>query len=99
MATRVTDGARRPRFARLAASPLPRTCIAPTKSEEKERLLAVYVGVVAVPWNHSTKAMYTIKVKAYHIDTKTTPAWSENLFTPPGRVLDKYLGIGEPLRV
>ena len=32
----------RPRFARLAASPLPRACIAPTKSEEKERLLAVY---------------------------------------------------------
>ena len=30
------------RFARLAASPLPRTCIALTKSEEKERLLAVY---------------------------------------------------------
>ena len=58
MATRVTDGARRerhekrdsfffsgcrPRFARLAASPLPRACIALTKSEEKERLLAVYV--------------------------------------------------------
>ena len=52
MATRVTDGARRerhekrgcrPRFARLAASPLPRACIAlRTKSEEKERLLAVY---------------------------------------------------------
>ena len=50
MATRVTDGARRerlppsfrPRFARLAASPLPRACIALTKSEEKERLLAVY---------------------------------------------------------
>ena len=41
MATRVTDGAR-PRFARLAASPLPRACIALTKSEEKERLLAVY---------------------------------------------------------
>ena len=32
----------RPRFARLAASPLPRACIALTKSEEKERLLAVY---------------------------------------------------------
>ena len=58
MATRVTDGARRerhekrdsfffsgcrPRFARLAASPLPRACIALTKSEEKERLLAVYI--------------------------------------------------------
>ena len=28
-------------FARLAASPLPRACIALTKSEEKERLLAV----------------------------------------------------------
>ena len=28
--------------ARLAASPLPRACIALTKSEEKERLLAVY---------------------------------------------------------
>ena len=52
MATRVTDGARRerhekresgchPRFARLAASPLPRARIALTKSEEKERLLAV----------------------------------------------------------
>ena len=40
MATRVTDGARR--FARLAASPLPRAYIALTKSEEKERLLAVY---------------------------------------------------------
>ena len=32
----------RPRFARLAASPLPRACIALTKSEENERLLAVY---------------------------------------------------------
>ena len=32
----------RPRFARLAASPLPRACIALTNSEEKERLLAVY---------------------------------------------------------
>ena len=43
MATRVTDGAGcRPRFARLAASPLPRECIALTKTEEKERLLAVY---------------------------------------------------------
>ena len=43
MATRVTDGARRERHEkkRLAASPLPRACIAPTKSEEKERLLAV----------------------------------------------------------
>ena len=37
MATRVTDGARRPRFACPAASPLPRACIALTKSEEKER--------------------------------------------------------------
>ena len=35
MATRVTDGARRER--------LPRACIALTKSEEKESLLAVYV--------------------------------------------------------
>ena len=43
--------------------------------------------------------MYTIKVKAYHIDMKTTPAWYENLLTSPGRVLDKYLGIVEPLRV
>ena len=42
MATRVTDGARRPRFACPAASPLPRACIALTKSEEKERLLAVH---------------------------------------------------------
>ena len=45
MATRVTDGERRecrPGFARLAASLLPRACIALTKSEEKERLLAVY---------------------------------------------------------
>ena len=32
----------RPRFARLAASPLPRACIALTTSEEKERLLALY---------------------------------------------------------
>ena len=31
----------RPRFARLAASPLPRACNALTNSEEKERLLAV----------------------------------------------------------
>ena len=31
----------RPRFARLAALPLPRACIALTKFEEKERLLAV----------------------------------------------------------
>ena len=43
--------------------------------------------------------MYTIKVKAYHIDMKTTPAWYENLLTSAGRVLDKYLGIVEPLRV
>ena len=34
MATRVTD-----------ASPLPRACIALTKTEEKERLLAVYIAV------------------------------------------------------
>ena len=40
MATRVTDGAGR-ELARLAASPLPRASIALTKSEEKERLLAV----------------------------------------------------------
>ena len=33
----------RPRFARLAASPLLRVCIALTKSEEKERLLAVFM--------------------------------------------------------
>ena len=48
MATRVTAGCR-PRFARLAALPLPRACIAPTKSEEKERLLAVYVFVIYRP--------------------------------------------------
>jgi len=58
MATRETDGARwekhekretlvffsgcRPRFARLAASPLARACTPLTKPEEKERLLAVY---------------------------------------------------------
>ena len=42
MATRVTDGASRPRLARLAASLLPRACTALTKSEEKESLLAVY---------------------------------------------------------
>ena len=56
MPTRVIDGAAalvidgaaalfsgcRPRFAGLAASPLPRACIALTKTEEKERLLAVY---------------------------------------------------------
>ena len=53
-ATRVTDARgllslnlkkkrdHRPRFARLAASPLPRACTALTESEEKERLLAVY---------------------------------------------------------
>ena len=41
IATRVTDGCR-PRFARLAALPLPRAWIALTKSEEKERLFAVY---------------------------------------------------------
>ena len=41
MATRVTGGASS--FARLAASSLPRACIALTKSEEKERLLAVYI--------------------------------------------------------
>ena len=46
MATRETDGARwerhpdcRPRFARLAASPLARACTPLTKPEEKERLL------------------------------------------------------------
>ena len=32
----------RPRFARLAASPLARACTPLTKSEEKERLFAVY---------------------------------------------------------
>ena len=46
MTTRVTKGARRerhrPRFARIAASPLPRACTALTKCEVKERLLAVY---------------------------------------------------------
>ena len=48
MATRETDGARlerhpdyRPRFARLAASPLARACTPLTKPQEKERLLAV----------------------------------------------------------
>ena len=45
MAARVTDGAKRerllPSFARLAASLLPCACIALTRSEEKERLLAV----------------------------------------------------------
>ena len=44
MAMRVTDGTRRerhPRIAHLAALPLPRACIALTKYEEKERLLAV----------------------------------------------------------
>ena len=41
MATRVTDS---PRFARVAASLLPRECIALSKSKEKERLLAVYTG-------------------------------------------------------
>ena len=48
MATRVTDGARRerrPRFARLGASLLARVCTLLTKSEEKERLLAVYQNV------------------------------------------------------
>ena len=48
MATRVTDGARRerrPRFVRLAASPLARACNPLTKSEEKERLPAVYQSV------------------------------------------------------
>ena len=44
MATRVTDGARgfffsgcSPRFARLTASPLPRACIALTKSDMKKK--------------------------------------------------------------
>ena len=48
MDTRVTDGARRerrPRFVRLAASPLARACTHLTKSEEKERLFAVYQSV------------------------------------------------------
>ena len=39
MTTRVTEGARRPRFSRLAASSLNARARA---SEEKERLLAVY---------------------------------------------------------
>ena len=39
--TRDTKMATRPRFARLAASPLPRASTALTKSDEKERLLAV----------------------------------------------------------
>ena len=59
MATRVTDGARRerrPRFVRLAASPLARACTHLTKSEEKERLLAVYQSVegMAVSYTHLT---------------------------------------------
>ena len=37
-----SDTVRRPRFARLAASPLTCACTPLTKSEEKERLLAVY---------------------------------------------------------
>ena len=43
------DAGCRPRFARLAVSPLPRGCIALTKSEEKERLLAVYIEA-GVTW-------------------------------------------------
>ena len=41
MTTRVTEGASRPRFSRLA-----RACTPPTKSEDTERLLAVYKCVV-----------------------------------------------------
>ena len=40
MATRVTDG----------ASPLPRACIAVTKSEEKGSLLAVYSWFSRITW-------------------------------------------------
>ena len=50
------DG-RGPRFARLAASPLPRACIALTKSEEKERLLAVY-SRVSYGWVQSILKKY-----------------------------------------
>ena len=37
MTTRVTEGAGRPRFSRLS-----RACTPPTKSEQKERLLAAF---------------------------------------------------------
>ena len=49
MTTRVTEGARRvalvSRVSRLLRSTLARVCIPFTKSEEKERLLAVYTKV------------------------------------------------------
>ena len=42
----------RPRFARLAASPLARACTPLTKPEEKERLLAVYPALYYLnAWN------------------------------------------------
>ena len=64
MATRVTDGASRPRFARLAASPLPRACIALTKSEEKERLLAVYIFIGVITFVLLSKFHYNRTVFA-----------------------------------
>ena len=70
MATRVTDGARRerhPRFALLAVSPLPRACIALTKSEEKERLLAIY----SVDYSQKTKTTTTaIVLDTLNFDAK-----------------------------
>ena len=48
MPTRVTDGVRRerrPRFARLAASPLARALALPLLNLKKNRLLAVYQSV------------------------------------------------------
>ena len=59
----VTDGARR--FARLAASPLPRACIALTKSEEKERLLAVYSAEVNIGFVNKSKMYLIYSLKRY----------------------------------
>ena len=51
----------RPRFARLAASPLPRAYIALTKSEEKERLFAVYDPKVrAASLRYRNRAVITV---------------------------------------
>ena len=63
MDTRVTDGARRerrPRFVRLAASPLARACTHLTKSEEKETVRSLPERRRhGFPWVHPSNAAFS----------------------------------------
>ena len=66
MATRVTDGARRerrPRFVRLAASPLARACTHLTKSEEKRETARSLPERRrhGFPWVHPSNAAFSTR--------------------------------------